>query len=206
MGGLLLGAYDPDSRELRYIGDVGTGLSDAERARLHTHLETLTRPEHPFADDPPRADVDHAQWVDPVLVGEVVFRQVTRASGHLRHPAWRGLRNDKDPGDVLAPQLDREPVAASPPAAEPAAATRTRPRDADDPPRPLGPKITVQAGTRQLTLSNLDKPLYPHGFTKGEVINLPVAGDRGSNRFRRGRPTTFTLMVDNALHRNRNPR
>lgn len=28
----------------------------------------------------------------------------------------------------------------------------------------------MQAGKRQLTLSNLDKPLFPDGFTKGEVI------------------------------------
>ncbi|MEV4049637.1 non-homologous end-joining DNA ligase [Amycolatopsis sp. NPDC049688] len=29
----------------------------------------------------------------------------------------------------------------------------------------------MQAGNRRLTLSNLDKQLYPSGFTKGEVIN-----------------------------------
>ncbi|GLZ42847.1 hypothetical protein Acsp05_64710 [Actinokineospora sp. NBRC 105648] len=35
-----------------------------------------------------------------------------------------------------------------------------------------GERITVQAGTRRLTLSNLDKVLYPaDGFTKGEVIH-----------------------------------
>nr|WP_081975761.1 non-homologous end-joining DNA ligase [Amycolatopsis sp. MJM2582] len=170
VGGLLLGAHDQDNGELRYIGDVGTGFSNAERARLHTRLEALSRPEHPFAVDPPQADVAGAQWVEPVLVGEVEFRQVTRASGRLRHTAWRGLREDKEPHDVLAPRADREPVAASPPA-EPAATTRPRPHEPDEPPRPLGPKITVQAGARQLTLSNLDKPLYPDGFTKGEVIN-----------------------------------
>ncbi|WIX79225.1 non-homologous end-joining DNA ligase [Amycolatopsis carbonis] len=31
-------------------------------------------------------------------------------------------------------------------------------------------KLTVQVGERQLVLSNLDKPLYPSGYTKGEVV------------------------------------
>jgi hypothetical protein len=35
----------------------------------------------------------------------------------------------------------------------------------------IGQKVTVQAGNRRLTFSNLDKQLYPDGFTKGEVIN-----------------------------------
>jgi bifunctional non-homologous end joining protein LigD len=35
-----------------------------------------------------------------------------------------------------------------------------------------GSRITVRVGARQLTLSNLEKVLYPrHGFTKGEVLD-----------------------------------
>jgi bifunctional non-homologous end joining protein LigD len=33
-------------------------------------------------------------------VGEVVFSEWTR-DGRLRHPAWRGLRPDKSPGEVI---------------------------------------------------------------------------------------------------------
>jgi bifunctional non-homologous end joining protein LigD len=32
-------------------------------------------------------------------------------------------------------------------------------------------RVTVRAGERQLVLSNLDKPLYPDGFTKAQVIH-----------------------------------
>jgi bifunctional non-homologous end joining protein LigD len=32
-------------------------------------------------------------------------------------------------------------------------------------------KTTTQVGGREVTVSNLDKPLYPSGFTKGEVID-----------------------------------
>jgi bifunctional non-homologous end joining protein LigD len=61
---------------------------------------------------------------------------------------------------------------------------------------PLGPKITVQAGNRRLSLSNLDKVLYPDGFTKGEVINYysriaPVLLPHLA-----GRPVTFIRFPD----------
>jgi bifunctional non-homologous end joining protein LigD len=153
LGGLLLGAHDPETGGLVYIGDVGTGFSQATRADLRDRLQQLERRTHPFVTTPPREDTVRARWVEPRLVGEIVYRQFTRA-GRVRHTAWRGLRADKKPEDVLAPR-------AAPP--EPAAPPR---------PEPVGRKITVQAGNRQLTLSNLDKVLYPaDGFTKGEVIN-----------------------------------
>ena len=41
-----------------------------------------------------------AHWVRPELVGEVRFTEWTR-DGRLRHPAWRGLRPDKGPDDVV---------------------------------------------------------------------------------------------------------
>ncbi|WP_372661712.1 DNA ligase D [Amycolatopsis kentuckyensis] len=152
LGGLLLGAHDPGTGDLVYIGDVGTGFSQATRADLMAQLQPLERRTHPFAMTPPREDTVRARWVEPRLVGEIVYRQFTRG-GRVRHTAWRGLRADKKPADVLAPRA-AEPVAAPPP------------------PEPVGQRITVQAGNRRLTLSNLDKVLYPaDGFTKGEVIN-----------------------------------
>ncbi|WP_370949618.1 DNA ligase D [Amycolatopsis sp. cg5] len=154
LGGLLLGAHHPDTGELVYLGDVGTGFSHAARAELMARLEPTERRHHPFAIAPPREDVVRAHWVEPKLVGEVVYRQFTRGAGRLRHTAWRGLRADKKPSDVIAPRSE----------------PRTAPTAAE--PEPAPPKrITVQVGPRQLTLSNLDKPLYPDGFTKGEVIH-----------------------------------
>jgi hypothetical protein len=164
LGGLLLGAHDPDTGDLRYIGDVGTGFKEAQRADLQNRLAALERPQHPIAVTPPREDVARARWVDPVLVGEVVYRQFTRGTGRVRHTSWRGLRADKAPGDVVAPRTEprapAQPLPAEPaPTPEPPAT-----------PVQLGSKITVQAGNRQLTLSNLDKALYPDGFTKAQII------------------------------------
>ena len=155
VGGLLLGAHDPGTGDLVYIGDVGTGFTERARRELGERLEPLERNSHPFAAAPPREDVARARWVRPELVGEVVYRQFTRGAGRLRHTAWRGLREDRDPADVLVPQ----PGGRAP---DPAPG----PRGGPPPKRQL-----VQAGGRQITLSNLDKPLYPTGFTKAQVLD-----------------------------------
>ncbi|MDX8053846.1 DNA ligase D [Lentzea sp. BCCO 10_0798] len=153
VGGLLLGAHNPNTGDLVYIGDVGTGFTRQDRDQLRDRLQPLERAGYPFATPPPREDVVRARWVDPVLVGEVRFRQFTRGDdGRLRHTAWRGLRADRDPADVLAPQPGRPSPSPAPTTPE------------------LGSRVTVNAGGRTLTLSNLNKALYPDGTTKSEVI------------------------------------
>ncbi len=170
LGGLLLGGHDPDTGELVYIGDVGTGFTEAARAHLLTRLEALEQRRHPFAVTPPREDTARAHWVQPELVGEVVYRQFTRGAGRLRHTAWRGLREDRKPADVLAPRArERVDAEAAPAPGQRPAARAQEPRSAAAASTPLGPKVTVQAGNRRLILSNLNKQLYPSGFTKGEV-------------------------------------
>lgn len=162
MGGLLLGAHDPDTGDLLYIGDVGTGFSEADRADLQTRLDELPRRTHPFAVAPPREDVARARWVEPILVGEVVYRQFTRSGGRLRHTAWRGLRADRTADEVLIPH--REPgvdTTAPTPAAPSAGAAPAGAGAAQDPAVPLGPRITVQAGNRRLTLSTWARSSTP---------------------------------------------
>lgn len=103
-GALLLGAYDPDSGDLRYIGDVGTGFSQDVLRELLELLTPLEQRTSPFADEVPRDRARDARWVRPELVGEVVFRQYTPGEGRLRHTAWRGLRPDRRPAEVVAPK------------------------------------------------------------------------------------------------------
>jgi bifunctional non-homologous end joining protein LigD len=50
----------------------------------------------------PREHARHANWVRPVLVGEVEFRSWT-PDNRVRHAAWRGLRMDKNPQEVRRP-------------------------------------------------------------------------------------------------------
>jgi bifunctional non-homologous end joining protein LigD len=101
IGALLLGAYD-EGGGLRYLGHVGTGFTEAALRDLLERLRPRERSGSPFDEDVPRDEARKARWVQPELVGEVVYRVLTR-DGRLRHAAWRGLRSDKEPGEALAP-------------------------------------------------------------------------------------------------------
>ncbi|WP_327117383.1 hypothetical protein OHB12_07380 [Nocardia sp. NBC_01730] len=90
IGSLLMGIYD-DAGKLTYIGNVGTGFTQAMLDDLKARLEPLQR-ETPTAD----TNVPDAIWVEPRVVGEVSFTEWT-SDGRLRHPSWRGLRPDKEP-------------------------------------------------------------------------------------------------------------
>ena len=97
LGSLLFGVNDDEGR-LVYAGHVGTGFTDAMLRELR---EAMTaRPDPPFADKLPREVTRDAHWVEPTLVGEVAYAHWT-AEGRLRHPSWRGLRDDLDPDDVV---------------------------------------------------------------------------------------------------------
>jgi bifunctional non-homologous end joining protein LigD len=99
IGSLLLGVHDDDGR-LVYAGHVGTGFSDKVLADLGARLARLEHPTPPFADEVPRPHAKGAHWVTPTLVGEVAFSEWTR-DGRMRHPTWRGLREDKSPDEVV---------------------------------------------------------------------------------------------------------
>ncbi|PTR30650.1 ATP-dependent DNA ligase LigD ligase module /ATP-dependent DNA ligase LigD phosphoesterase module /ATP-dependent DNA ligase LigD polymerase module [Rhodococcus sp. OK519] len=96
LGSLLLGI--PETAGLRYIGRVGTGFSEKELERLTQMLAPLERASSPFDGEVPDVDGDTV-WVTPSVVGEVRYRERTDA-GRLRHPAWRGLRDDKSAAEV----------------------------------------------------------------------------------------------------------
>lgn len=96
IGSLLMGVHD-ETGELVYIGNVGTGFTQAMLDDLQNKLWPLRRRTPTVA-----APVKDAIWVEPELVGEVSFTERT-GDGRLRHPSWRGLRPDKTPDEVNAP-------------------------------------------------------------------------------------------------------
>jgi bifunctional non-homologous end joining protein LigD len=100
-GALLLGAHDTDG-SVGYIGDVGTGFTDRALDDLMALLTPLTRPTSPFRDPVPADRARGAVWVEPTLIGQVVYRQFT-SDHRLRHTAWRGLRDDVLPEQVVMP-------------------------------------------------------------------------------------------------------
>jgi bifunctional non-homologous end joining protein LigD len=96
IGALLVGVYEPD-RAFRYAGRVGTGFSESELDRLAKLLAPLQRDSSPFTagEKPPR----EAVFVEPQLVAEIEFTEWT-ARGSLRHPSYKGLRDDKAATEV----------------------------------------------------------------------------------------------------------
>ncbi|WP_344416502.1 DNA ligase D [Pseudonocardia ailaonensis] len=151
LGALLLGAHDADGR-LHYLGNVGTGFSDAALRTLLGLLEPLERRENPFADAVPREQARGARWVEPRLVGEVEYRTMTH-DGRLRHSAWRGLRPDRDPSEITV-----LPAGAAATADERAALDALR------------AKGTWTVGGRELALTNLDKVLFAPNVTKRDLV------------------------------------
>lgn len=97
-GALLVGHYEAttDGPRLRYAGKVGTGFTEKTIADLLKRMKPLRRATSPFADPAPKG----SNWVEPRLVAEIEFTEWTRA-GTLRHPSFKGLRDDKDPEDVV---------------------------------------------------------------------------------------------------------
>lgn len=103
IGSLLVGCYETagdGGRALLYCGHVGTGFTDETLRMLTRRLEPLRRPDSPFDGPVPPEYARPAVWVEPRLVIEVAFDRWTRA-GRMIAPAYQGLRDDKDPADVV---------------------------------------------------------------------------------------------------------
>jgi bifunctional non-homologous end joining protein LigD len=84
--------------KLRYAGKVGTGFDMAEIGRLMKRMAPLESKRPTL--DAPRAAVRGAHWIEPRLVAEIAFTEVT-SDGVLRHPSYLGLREDKKPEAVV---------------------------------------------------------------------------------------------------------
>jgi bifunctional non-homologous end joining protein LigD len=101
LGALLVGHWE--NGRLRYAGKVGTGFTRETLRDLAGRLRPLRREDPPFADAP---RLRGATWVEPRLVAQVGFTEWTR-DGRLRHPRFVGLREDKDPKDVVRERPDQ---------------------------------------------------------------------------------------------------
>lgn len=97
LGSLLVGVREATG--LVYAGHVGTGFSQQALSMLGARLALLHRATSAFASPVPPPQARTAVWVEPVLVIEVTFTGWTRA-GRMRAPSYRGLRGDKEPGEV----------------------------------------------------------------------------------------------------------
>jgi ATP-dependent DNA ligase len=95
LGALTVGVWD--AGRLLYAGRVGSGFTETTLAETVAALAPLRTPHTPFTGcQPPRGTT----FVEPRLVARVEFREWT-ASGTLRAPVFKGLRDDVEVGAVV---------------------------------------------------------------------------------------------------------
>ncbi|MEZ5407574.1 MAG: non-homologous end-joining DNA ligase [Acidimicrobiales bacterium] len=107
IGSLLVGYHEPgtgDARRLRFAGAVGSGLTDKHRELLRPRLRP--RPTSPFVEVPPL--LKPPSWVEPDVVVEVSYGSWAD-DGLLRHPVFLGIRDDKEPSEVIRELPTRPP-------------------------------------------------------------------------------------------------
>lgn len=97
-GALVLGVREEG--KLRYAGRVGTGFTAASLSELRGRLGKLSAARCPLAAPPPGPAARGVHWVKPVLVAEVAFAGWT-SDGVLRHPSFKGLREDKSAAEAV---------------------------------------------------------------------------------------------------------
>jgi bifunctional non-homologous end joining protein LigD len=144
IGALLLAL--PVDGELKYVGRVGTGLSDQRLLELRARLQADVVEDAP-ADIALMARKDRALalWVKPRLVVEV-FHQGIGGQGLLRQPAFKAIRADKTPADLGARKKSRQVAHAT---ARKPAASRTAKALSEDTVRLTHPERVVFAQSRK---------------------------------------------------------
>jgi bifunctional non-homologous end joining protein LigD len=109
VGSLLVGYYDRRASELagdasqtfHFAGGVGSGLTEDLIDYLTRELGGRERPDNPFdVGHPAGPKARYAVWCEPELVCEVNWTEWTD-EGTLRQPAFKGMRDDKDPREVV---------------------------------------------------------------------------------------------------------
>jgi bifunctional non-homologous end joining protein LigD len=159
---LLAGVYRDG--DLVYAGRIGTGYGREVVKVLLPKLLKLTREKSPFAGPNAPPKESNVRWLRPDLVAEIEFEGWTD-SGMIRQAAFKGLREDKDPNEVVAetPTMQEKTIAAP----KMARAARNKGSSA---PKASGPSTVMG-----VTLSKPDKALWPDAGDGKPVTKLDLA-------------------------------
>jgi len=82
-----------DKGKLIHAGEVGTGFTERLLKELYDKLKPIERKKSPMST--PIKETKEMHWVEPHFVAQVKYTEITQ-DGHVRHPSFLGLRNDKN--------------------------------------------------------------------------------------------------------------
>ncbi len=162
----------PSSQGLRYVGRVGSGFGERELRGLAAALRPLRRATPPCPVSLPR--IDAHTWVEPQLVCEVRYAELTR-EGSLRQPVFIRLRDDKSPDECeeVALKTKENQISEESEVKEPSAISK------------------------ELHFTNTDKIFWPDGpFTKGDLIDYYRGIAPWLLPYLRDRPVVLTRYPD----------
>src|SRR6266540_3638608 len=97
-GALLLGGYEDG--KLVYAGRAGSGFTAKQLKEVSGELEASVRPTPPCEGPPALLKDKENVWVEPRLVAEVRYKEVT-PDHLLRQPVFLRFRDDKEPKDCV---------------------------------------------------------------------------------------------------------
>ncbi len=105
-GSLILGVYKEE--ELTYAGNCGSGFTDALQRELLETFQPFVREKSPFNK---KVNLKGRKpiWLEPELICEVKFSEWT-SSGSMRHPVFKGMRQDKMPVEIRPEKVEEAPV------------------------------------------------------------------------------------------------
>ena len=147
-GSIILGMYH--GNDLKYIGNCGTGFTEASLKELHADFEKLKTATSPITPTPKlKGTKGKPYWIKPELICNIKFLEWTQDE-HMRNPVFMGLRNDKDVEEVINESTEESRNTTSISETE---------------------KVITISG-KKVKCTNLTKIYFPgEGYTKGDLIN-----------------------------------
>lgn len=105
---LLIGYFE--NGKLMYSAKLKAGFTPHIKKQIYSRFKKLETPKCPFVNLPegkggrwgeslPKEEMEKCIWLKPGLIVQVRFVEWT-SGGHLRHPQFMGIRDDKDPREV----------------------------------------------------------------------------------------------------------